>query len=64
MLLPYRWGYFEKGPGMKYEHKYADAIKLDNGNIFVLGNNIHQSPIKGKSSIHNLKLQQRNIAKK
>ncbi len=63
MLLPYRWGYFAKGPAMKYEHKYADAIKLDNGNILVLGTNSHQRAIKDNnleiketpSEIYNIK---------
>ena len=40
----YRFGYFVEGPELKYEHKDADVLKLENGNVLVLGANQHEWP--------------------
>lgn len=38
-LPKYRFGYFVKGPEMRYNHYGANVLKLDNGNILILGYN-------------------------
>lgn len=38
----YRFGYFVEGPELKYEHPWADVLKLEDGNVLVLGANQHE----------------------
>lgn len=40
----YRFGYFVEGPELKYEHRDADVLKLENGNVLILGQNAHSCP--------------------
>ncbi len=40
----YRFGYFVEGPELKYEHRGADVLKLENGNVLILGQNSHFCP--------------------
>ncbi len=40
----YRFGYFIEGPELKYEHRGADVLKLENGNVLILGQNAHSCP--------------------
>ena len=51
----YRFGYFVKGPQMKYEHD-GDILKLEDGNILILGSNSHKSPYQNRWSINDLKI--------
>lgn len=51
----YKFGYFIKGPQMKYEHD-GDILKLEDGNILILGSNSHKSPYKNRWSINDLKI--------
>jgi len=39
-----RFGYFVEGPELKYEHRDADILKLENGNVLILGQNAHSCP--------------------
>ncbi len=54
----YRFGYFVEGPELKYQHSWADVLKLEDGNVLVLGANQHEWPnqedlktMKHKSSV-------------
>ncbi len=54
----YRFGYFVEGPELKYQHSWADVLKLENGNVLVLGANQYEWPnekdlknMKHKSSV-------------
>ena len=40
----YRFGYFVEGPELKYQHSWADVLKLEDGNVLVLGANQHEWP--------------------
>ncbi len=40
----YRFGCFVEGPELKYEHRDADILKLENGNVLILGQNAHSCP--------------------
>ena len=40
----YRFGYFVEGPELKYQHSWADVLKLENGNVLILGQNAHSCP--------------------
>ena len=43
-IARYRFGYFVEGPELKYEHRDADVLKLENGNVLILGQNAHSCP--------------------
>lgn len=43
-IARYRFGYFVEGPELKYQHSWADVLKLENGNVLVLGANQHEWP--------------------
>jgi len=48
-----RFGYFVEGPELKYEHSWADVLKLEDGNVLVLGANQHEWP--NKEDLKNMK---------
>ncbi len=45
-ISKYRFGYFVEGPELKYEHRDADVLKLENGNVLILGQNAHSCPTR------------------
>ena len=45
-ISKYRFGYFVEGPELKYEHRGADVLKLENGNVLILGQNAHYCPTR------------------
>ena len=51
--IPYRFGYFTEGPKLAYEH-FGDVLKLDNGNVLLLGSNSHTNPHKDNWNINEL----------
>jgi len=54
-IMKYRFGYFIDGPDMLYEHD-GDVLRLDDGNILILGSNRHESPYKDRWSMSDLKI--------
>ena len=46
-----RYVYVESGPNLKYYHngRYTSYIKLDDGNILILGNNLYTDKFKQNS---------------
>jgi len=41
-----RFGYFVEGPELKYEHRGADVLKLEDGNVLIIGEHKYVCPTK------------------